>query len=86
MSDEQRKDVIAALVKFIVHVTDKSATPEELAALPKVAEVLSRWDCQSANQRRSAKINVDKLVDGLREASETIGQQWAARERLPIER
>jgi len=40
VTTEQRKDVIKALCEFVIRVTKENATPAELEALPKVAEIL----------------------------------------------
>lgn len=41
MNQEQRKEVIEDLVKFVKRVSqDKNATPAELAALPEIAKLL----------------------------------------------
>jgi len=40
MTSEQRKEVINALHEFVIRVTKESATPAELEALPRVAEIL----------------------------------------------
>lgn len=46
MDKEKVEETKEALADFIIRASQKGATPEEVQALPEVADVFYRWMCR----------------------------------------